>query len=560
MPQAGVPPGRKPDAAIVWAAVRQAPDRVVQGLREICRVLRYDGDYAAHDSALPCMSPRATVAVRKAVDSLYRPTFALPLDFFRVLFGILCVAYFLQLYRQVPDFSAPDGLLDHALTREMFWYTRMSLFYPGISAAMLRAVFLAASLASLALAAGYYPRAAALFMFLVAVSAYRRNFLVFFWDDGLMHLFMLWMVLLPTGRTLNLRDLRHGRRAAWRRWQHIAVPGAAVRCFAWNLALIYFVAGAWKLTSPMWLRGEALLVALHTPAAYDPDFWTPAFQPFYRLGNYGTLVVELLSPLFLVLRPWHPVKWALLVLLLGFHLGIIATLGVPYSNVALLCAVVILFRDEVMGALQPVPVEPRPETERGARGFSGVFALVFVAVLTAANTRFLPGLHDLSAARYHSVASGIDSRAVGGLSDFHMALYSALWLVGVAQEYQLFNWIDIRNYTVRYEVRLDAGGQRKMLDPKGLFPDSTRGVLLQAYLHDLTWFRIPAAYRDRLKESLSRRLANRYCRTFHPDGRVSVTSQLMRIRPDGSTTSPVSRTLMRFDCEVSPAGILARMF
>lgn len=499
--------------------------------------------------------------MRKAFDSLSRPTFALPLDFFRVLFGILCVAYFLQLYREVPDFSAPDGLLDHALTREMFWYTRMSLFYPGISADVLRAAFLAASLASLALAAGYYPRAAALFMFLVAVSAYRRNFLVFFWDDGLMHLFMFWMVLLPTGRTLSLRDLRRRRGDAWRRWRHVTVPGLAVRCFAWNLALIYFVAGAWKLTSPMWLRGDALFVTLHTPAAYSPAFWSPGFQPFYRLGNYGTLVVELLSPLFLVLRPWHPVKWGLLVLLLGFHFGIIATLRVPYSNIALLCAVVVLFRDEIVDVLHPVPAELRLETGRGGRNFSGAFALVFVTVLTAANTRFVPGLHRLSAAHYDGVASGIDSRDVGGLSEFQMALYSALWLVGIAQEYQLFNWIDIRNYTVRYHVELrDASGKRETLDPKGLFPVSTRGVLVQAYLHDLTWFRIPAAYREQLKASVSRRVADRYCRKIHPVGQVSVTSQLMRIRADGSTTSPVSSTLMRFDCEASPAGILARMY
>ena len=501
------------------------------------------------------------VAARRAVDSMCRPAFALPLDLFRVLFGILCVAYFLQLYREVPEFSAPDGLLDHALTREIFWYTRMSLFYPGISVEVLRAAFLAASLASLALAAGYYPRAAALFMFLVAVSAYRRNFLVFFWDDALMHLFMFWMIILPTGRTLSMRDALRGRRDARERWRQTAVPGLAVRCFAWNLALIYFVSGAWKLTSPMWLRGDALLVTLHTPAAYRPAFWSPTLQPFYLLGNYGTLVVELLSPLFLVLRPWHPVKWALLVLLLGFHLGIIATLRVPYSNIALLCAAVVLFRDEIMDVLHPAPAEPRLAADRGARNFGGAFALAFVAVLTAANTRFIPGLHSLSATHYDSVASGIDSRDVGGLSEFQTALYSALWLVGIAQEYQLFNWIDIRNYTVRYEVQLrDPTGAHQTLDPNGLFPESTRGVLVQAYLHDLIWFRIPAAYRERLKESLLRRVANRYCRKTLPSGQVSVASQLMRIHADGSTTEPVSSTLMRFDCEASPTGVVARMY
>jgi hypothetical protein len=52
-----------------------------------------------------------------------------------------------------------------------------------------------------------------------------------------------------------------------------AVPGAAVRCFVANLALIYLVAGLWKWTSTMWRDGIAVYAILKTPLSYAPDWW-----------------------------------------------------------------------------------------------------------------------------------------------------------------------------------------------------------------------------------------------------------------------------------------------
>ena len=498
------------------------------------------------------------IRAREALDALFSPACPLPLDCFRVLFGMVAAGYFLHLLLEAADFSAPDGLLDHAITREMFWYTRLSLFYPGMPLELVQGAFLAAAAASLALSAGIRPRLAALFMFVVAVSTYRLNFLVFYWDDGLMHLVMFWLVLLPTGTTLTLRDWRRYGRNAWQRWRETTVPGATVRCFAWNLTLIYFVSGLWKLTSRMWLEGDALFVTLQTPAAYSPDLWWAGYQPLYRLGNYATLVVELLSPLFLVLRPGHWLKWTLLVLLLGFHLGIIATLRVPYSNIALLFAIVLLFRDEVMTFLRAGTQTLQPQQR--AITFGGVFALAFVVLLTVATTRFLPGLQPVRIAGYDRIETGIDARAVGGLTAFHKALYATLWFLGIAQEYQLFNWIDMRNYTVRYEiVRKDPFGAANSLDPRDLFPASTRSVLLQAYLHDLVWFRIPAEQRERLKDSLARRVATRYCRQIHLPGEITVTSRLMRIHPDGALSEERAGALMQFDCGPTAGGTLAHM-
>ena len=68
---------------------------------------------------------------------LLSETYALPLDLFRILGGLLCVAYFVSLLLQAEDFSNPDGLLDHVLIQRVLWFTRLSLFQPGITLACL---------------------------------------------------------------------------------------------------------------------------------------------------------------------------------------------------------------------------------------------------------------------------------------------------------------------------------------------------------------------------------------------------------------------------------------
>jgi hypothetical protein len=74
-------------------------------------------------------------------ERINRPTPALPVDVFRILVGLLSAVYFLQLYTQVSDFSSPDGLIDHKLIRQLFWYTRIGFFGPAMTADAFRVVF-----------------------------------------------------------------------------------------------------------------------------------------------------------------------------------------------------------------------------------------------------------------------------------------------------------------------------------------------------------------------------------------------------------------------------------
>jgi hypothetical protein len=98
-----------------------------------------------------------------------RTTYALPLDIFRVAVGILAFAYFLQIFLETVDFSSPDGLVDHAFSLRVLWFTRLGLFPSGIGTGTLLAIFLTASVCSWALILGYRVKLFATFLYVVAV-------------------------------------------------------------------------------------------------------------------------------------------------------------------------------------------------------------------------------------------------------------------------------------------------------------------------------------------------------------------------------------------------------
>ena len=80
---------------------------------------------------------------RQAIAS---PTDALPLDILRIISGLLLLAYFLRTLFEAPDISAPGGLIDHQLSMEMFWFTRMGLFQSWMNAEVFQAIFVFACL------------------------------------------------------------------------------------------------------------------------------------------------------------------------------------------------------------------------------------------------------------------------------------------------------------------------------------------------------------------------------------------------------------------------------
>ncbi|MEO8194862.1 MAG: hypothetical protein ABI681_13510 [Gemmatimonadales bacterium] len=481
----------------------------------------------------------------------HAPTPALPIDIFRVLVGLLSAAYFLRLFLDAADISGPDGLIDHELTSQIFWYTRFGFFRPGMSTAEFQAIFACASLASLALAAGWRSKLMAAFMFVVAVSAYRWNFLVIYVDDGIMHLAIFWMLLLPIGRTLVLGEWLRDRNAAVDRWSGAMVPGGPVRAFLVSLTLVYVVAGMWKWTSPMWRSGTALYAVLQTPIAWTPELWKPSHFPFISAADYMTLILEPLFPLMFILRTNHKLKWALLPAMIGFHVGIIATMKVPFANVACLAAIAIIFRNEIMLIVQRKRQVAVYATTTRASGFCAVGSVAFVTVLTLAmmGEAAVPAWRGSNRADERVTARTRSTAHAGFLGTQHNPFYVPLYAIGIAQSYRLFDWIDDRNFGVRYDITMSspASGPRH-IDPESVFPSSIRGVLLQTYIHDVTWGSIPRDRADELKMALYSRFADRYCKGYPGTAEIAVSSAVSRVSLATAERFPAPTPLMSFRC------------
>lgn len=330
----------------------------------------------------------------------------------------------------------------------------------------------------------------------------------------------------------------------------------------------------------MWLDGSALYAVLKLPISYAPDFWGPQHVDLLRYGSYLALVIEILLPLLVVLPSGHRAKWALLVAFLGFHVGIIATLRIPYANVACIAAVVLLFRDEIM---QLVRRRSAPVIEPSACprqvGVAGVVSVVVVTLLALNMSTKALFVKPMWRHRQHrepivsrlvlpeQVATSLRPASIRdiyrradrpGLAVVPGGIASVLWIAGFCQVYQLFDWIDERNFQVRYEIWENG---TKQIPAEALFPPNARSVLLQSYLNDVLWTPVPLSHRATLRRSLYERFAARYCRRYPTTGEIRVDVRLSRTYVDGPTIDRVpSRELMRFECDGDSAEVHAALF
>lgn len=436
--------------------------------------------------------------------------------------GCLVTLYYVRLLSEFPEFTAYDGYLDHDLSLRIFYFAGgVNLFQPWLPAG-LHLLWLLLGLAGiLCVVAGYRVKLGALVALLVAVGNFRWNFPVANLDDTSMQLGMLWILLLPTGRTLILSEALRDPTGVWGRWAAERVPSTTVWAFQANLTVIYLVTGLSKLTSSLWLDGLALFIVLRLPLASTSGWWGPDALPATMVFNFLTLVVEPILPLVFFVRPYHWLKLGALAGFLGLHLGILLTIGIPYANLGLVCALVLVFRVEINDWVTRLAgVRFVRHAEPGRRGV-GVYAW-FVVVIVAL-----------------SMTEGVPYMGPAYVSGFALQ-----WNLGMAQEYHLFDWVDKFNYVVRQKVTVDD----KPVDPGLLFPPKVRGFLVQSYLYNMRWMRVPKGQMGELQRSLKERSARQFALRYPGSGVVKVVSNVQRATADNlDLDQGEDRLLMQFE-------------
>jgi len=155
---------------------------------------------------------------------------------------------------------------------------------------------------------------------------------------------------------------------AWRRHRHIGAPSsepiyaiAPLRLIRFQIALVYFNAGLWKLLNPLWRNGSAVHYVLETNVYHRFPVLLPAtFDWVIPVLTYGTLFWEIAFAFLLLFRPTRRVAIALGVLL---HAGMLSTIEIgPFHWVMLASYLSFLDPRSVSTFTAPLKQqEPRPD-------------------------------------------------------------------------------------------------------------------------------------------------------------------------------------------------------
>ncbi len=474
-------------------------------------------------------------------------TYAIPLDCFRIGVGLLSFIYFLRSLIEAPYFMGRDGLINHELVQKIFWYTWQPLFFPSMTSSTIQIMLAMAMLLSLLLVIGFKTRVIAFILYLIVVCSYRFHFLVFFVDDVVMHLLLFWCFILPTGHTLTFFSWFKNKKIM-NEWKKIRVEKLTLKLFLANIALIYFVAGVSKFTSPLWSEGVALLAVLKLPMGWFSNLNLESYKTILKTGNYLALFIEPLLALIIILKPWSKVKIILGMALALFHFFIILTLDIPFANLGCLILVPLLFRQELMDLLN----KEKSHTQKiiPNHKWASILASFVVLFLTGAmscalfqnqwrKARRVTGLQAVAETKSLSADSG------GAIQSF---FYSGLWITGLAQGYRLLDWIDERNFHQKISITESTDEESKTNRSARLTPIGMRGSLIMTYISGITWMYVDPQFIDELRLDIQARLASMYCRKVEKKTEVEVWQSLTRI----DSFQPHYRAaeiLLRFRCE-----------
>lgn len=461
----------------------------------------------------------------------YQTTYAVPLDIFRILLGFLCILFFIRSIIDAPFFLENFGLINHDLVRDIFWYTWQPLFHPSMPDFLLYCfLYLGLSL-SLSLVIGFKSRLCAFCLYLIVVSLYRYQFLVFFVDDVVLHLLLFWCFILPIGNTLTLGSWLKDK-GIKEKWIETKVDGFTQNLLLFNIALIYFIAGVSKYTSKLWLNGSALFATLKLPLSWISEYPIENFQILLQAGNYLALLFEPLFVLLVILKPWNKLKLMLGFAFIFFHLTILLTLDISIANIGCLILAPIIFRDEIMDIVKrkskSAKAAPKIVAHNRLARIVATYMIIFLtgAMLCALTqdqwreAKRISGKDKTAEVKISSADSG------GKIQTF---FYGGLWIIGLAQGYRLLDWIDERNFYQKIRVVEIDGELKKEYKRDILVPNGMRGSLIFSYISDVTWMYVNPQRIEELRSDLRLRMQKRFCKKSSPKVKVEVWHTIARV-------------------------------
>ena len=218
-------------------------------------------------------------------------------------------------------FYSDDGVLPASLWNQIYPVSlRWSIHLLNGSELYQSLMFLLSIVFALCLLVGFETRVAAILSWLFLSSLHNRNPMVLNGGDTYLRVVLFFSLFLPLGEVLSIDQRRSGKKT---------FANMASFALLTQIAGIYLFSVMLK-SGRQWLPdGTAVYFALsrETVTTHLGSLWRQAPLPVHQLLTYGTLLIEVLGPLFLFI-PFHSGRWKILgmgllaLLQLGFMVSI----------------------------------------------------------------------------------------------------------------------------------------------------------------------------------------------------------------------------------------------
>ncbi|WP_405556308.1 HTTM domain-containing protein [Streptomyces sp. NBC_01171] len=294
-----------------------------------------------------------------------RPVSLYAASVLRIGYGFLYLGFLLREFPHRHEIWGPDSPWTPALARQLFGQTGWNSFLTlSDDRAWLELCYAAAVVTSTLFLLGWRTRITSVLFALVVTSFHARAIFMTDGGDNLILLMSLYLVLTACGRRWSL-DARRVRAKAARadgaqqepvkgplvqelRDARITLTTVVHNCgmflIAAQVCFLYGSAGLYKVQGAMWGSGTALHYVLHLEL-FRP--W-PALSQFVdahttliAVAGYMTVLLQVAFPFVLFGRLKYPV----LVMLLGMHLGIAVLMGLPLFSGAMIIADAVFLPD-----------------------------------------------------------------------------------------------------------------------------------------------------------------------------------------------------------------------
>jgi hypothetical protein len=280
----------------------------------------------------------------------------------RIGYGLLYLGFLLREFPHRDEIWGPGAPWTPALARQLFdqtgWASVLTL---SDSRAYFELCYAAALVVCALFALGWRTRAVSVLFAVVVASFHARAIFITDGGDNLVLLMALYLVLTASGRRWSLDARRSRRRSAAsapsrrrpdaaprlrqaRRTLVTTVHNCGLLVIGLQICLLYGAAGLYKVQGGTWGSGTALYYALNLEL-FQPwpalSHWVAGHPAAVAMAGYLTVLLQVAFPFVLFGRLKYPV----LAILLGMHIGIAVLMGLPLFSGAMIIADAVFLPD-----------------------------------------------------------------------------------------------------------------------------------------------------------------------------------------------------------------------